>query len=68
MSPAKLQDFESPVPVKEATDPLYVKEAKELYKSMEDLSAQEIASLMSINTQLAHNVYQCYLTIAFKNL
>lgn len=58
MSPAKLQDFESPVPVREATIPLYAKEAKELYKSMEGISAQEIASLMSINPQLAHNVYQ----------
>lgn len=58
LSPAKLQDFDSPLDIKEATTPLYAKEAKELYKSLEGVSAGEIASLMNINTQLAHNVYQ----------
>lgn len=58
MSPAKLQDFETPVPIKETTNPLYPKEAKGLYKSLEGLTISDIASLMSINPQLAHNVYQ----------
>lgn len=58
MSPAKLQDFESSIPSVEATVPIYAKEANELYKSMEGISAGEIASLMDINPQLAHNVYQ----------
>ncbi|MBD8388512.1 peroxide stress protein YaaA [Dysgonomonas sp. BGC7] len=58
LSPAKLQDFEKPIHKKEATTPLYAKEAKELYKSMEGISVSEIASLMSINPQLAHDVYQ----------
>jgi len=58
MSPAKLQDFESPLSVKEATAPLHEKEAKELYKSLEGASQNEIATLMSINPQLAYNVYQ----------
>lgn len=58
MSPAKLQDFETPPPTKEATTPLYGKEAKVLYKSMEGISVEEIASLMSINPQMAHDVYQ----------
>lgn len=58
LSPAKLQDFETPLDITESTTPLYAKEAKELYKSMEGISAGEIASLMSINSQLAHNVYQ----------
>lgn len=58
MSPAKLQDFESPIPQVVRTKPTYEKEADELYKSMEDISATEIATLMKINTQLAHNVYQ----------
>ncbi|MDR1884113.1 MAG: YaaA family protein [Prevotella sp.] len=58
LSPAKLQDFESPVPVKDATVPLYAEEAKELYGSMEGLPVSEIASLMRINPQLAHNAYQ----------
>lgn len=58
MSPAKLQDFEKTAPIKESTTPLYAKEAKGLYKSMEGITPGEIASLMSINPQLAHNVYQ----------
>ncbi len=58
MSPAKLQDFETPAPIKEATTPLYAKEAKELYKSMESITAEEIASMMNINPQMAHDVYQ----------
>lgn len=58
LSPAKLQNFESPIPQIEATNPLYAKEAKELYKSLEGASTGEIASLMSINPQLAHDVYQ----------
>ena len=58
LSPAKLQDFESQIPDQETTTPLYAKEAKELYKSMEGITSSEIASLMGINPQLAHNVYQ----------
>ena len=58
LSPAKLQDFESPLHITESTTPLHAKEAKMLYKSLEGISVSEIASLMSINPQLAHNVYQ----------
>ena len=58
MSPAKLQDFETPAPTKEATTPLFAREAKELYKSMEGISTGEIASLMNANPQIAHDVYQ----------
>lgn len=58
MSPAKLQDFETPAPIKESTTPLYGKEALDLYKSMEGITTEEIASLMSINPQIAHDVYQ----------
>lgn len=58
MSPAKLQNFDTAITVTEATTPLYAKEAKALYQSMEGITASEIASLMSINPQLAHNVYQ----------
>jgi len=58
MSPAKLQDFDTPTSIKETTTPLHAKEAKELYKSMEGISAAEIASLMNINPQIAHDVYQ----------
>lgn len=58
LSPAKLMDFETPVPIKESTTPLYEKEANELYKLLEKDSVSEISSLMSINPQLAHDVYQ----------
>ena len=58
MSPAKLQDYESPISIKQHTEPLFEKEAKKLYKSMENLSPTDISSLMHINPQLAHNVYQ----------
>lgn len=58
LSPAKLQDFETPVSIKKSTTPLYEKEANMLYKSLEGASQNEIASLMSINPQLAHDVYQ----------
>lgn len=58
LSPAKLQNFDTPAKTKEATTPLFEKEANELYASMEGISVSEISSLMNINPQLAHDVYQ----------
>ncbi|MDU1892721.1 MAG: peroxide stress protein YaaA [Dysgonomonas sp.] len=58
LSPAKLQDFESPIPQREATSPLHPKEAAKLYKSLEGATSGEIAALMHINPQMAHDVYQ----------
>ena len=58
LSPAKLLDFETPVKISKSTKPLFEKEADELYKSLEGTSVEEIGDLMSINPQLAHNVYQ----------
>lgn len=58
LSPAKLQDFESSVNFKKSTASLYVKEANELYKSLQGISPEEVSSLMNINRQLAHDVYQ----------
>ncbi|WP_108822142.1 peroxide stress protein YaaA [Dysgonomonas sp. Marseille-P4361] len=58
LSPAKLQNFDTPAKIKEATTPLFEKEANELYASMEGISVSEIGSLMNINPQLAHDVYQ----------
>jgi len=58
MSPAKLQDFNKPAPIKEATTPLFAKEADMLYHSMEGITPGEIASLMDVNNQIAHDVYQ----------
>lgn len=58
LSPAKLLDFESPVTTKKHTKPLYEKEAEELYHSLQSASVHDIAALMKINMQLAHDVYQ----------
>ena len=58
LSPAKLLDFETPVSISRETQPLYKKEADELYGSLQGASVEEIQALMSINVQLAHGVYQ----------
>jgi cytoplasmic iron level regulating protein YaaA (DUF328/UPF0246 family) len=58
LSPAKMLDFETPVSYKKSTKPIFEKEADELYHSLKDVKPQEIASLMSINSQLAQDVYQ----------
>lgn len=58
LSPAKLLDFETPVGTNKQTKPLFEKEADELYRSLQSASVEEIAKLMSINTHLAHDVYQ----------
>lgn len=58
LSPAKLQDFDTPAPIKESTTPLFEREAETLYKSLEGASQNDIASLMDINPQIAHDVYQ----------
>ena len=58
LSPAKLLDFETPVPFGEHTIPLYRKEADELYKLLRGVPVEEIGGLMNINPQLAHDVYQ----------
>lgn len=57
MSPAKTLDYKSHVSVKEHTQPQYAKEAEELNKLLAKYSAEDIAGLMSINPQIAHNVY-----------
>lgn len=58
LSPAKLLDFETPVNYSHSTKPLYEKEADELYASIQNLTIDEVAKLMHINTQLAQNVHQ----------
>lgn len=57
LSPAKLLDFETPVPYQKSTKPLFGKEAGELYHSLKGAGVEEIASLMDINHQLAQDVY-----------
>lgn len=58
LSPAKMQDFETPLSVTKSTDPLFEKEANELYRSMEGTTPQEISQLMKINPKMGHDVYQ----------
>lgn len=58
LSPAKLQDFHTPIKIKESTTPLFEEEANELYKSLEGISTTEISTLMDVNPQIAHDVYQ----------
>ncbi len=58
LSPAKTLDFETPIGISKSTESIYLKDAAYLNKVMTDLSVEEIASLMSINTQIAQNVYQ----------
>ncbi len=57
LSPAKLMDFESSIPSQKHTNPLYEKEANTLYDSLKNASVSEIGKLMSINPQIAQDVY-----------
>lgn len=58
LSPAKLQDFETPVPIKTSSKILFEKEAEELMGELKKYSAEEVGSLMSINPKQALEVYQ----------
>ena len=58
LSPAKLLDFKTPVNYTESTKPLFENEANELYASIDNLTVDQVAKLMNINTQLAQDVHQ----------
>lgn len=58
LSPAKMQDFETPLSVAKSSDPIFEKEADELYRSLEGATPQEISKLMKINPKMGHDVYQ----------
>lgn len=58
LSPAKLQDFNTPVSIKESTKPLYPKETNELIGELKGFSTNEIAKLMSISPKQSMEVYQ----------
>lgn len=58
LSPAKLQNFEKSVPIKESTKLLFPKESEELISELKPLSADEVAKLMSISPKQAMEVYQ----------
>lgn len=58
LSPAKTLDYRSPVKFDKCTRPKYQKQANELNDLLKPLSVEEIAKLMSINKQIAHDVHQ----------
>lgn len=60
LSPAKKLDYETPVDLANATQPLFVKEASALIGVMKTKSADEIAKLMSLSDALAERNAQRY--------
>jgi len=58
LSPAKLIDFDTPVAIKEETEPRFAKQANELIGILNKLTIEEMASLMEINPKQAMTVYQ----------
>lgn len=53
LAPAKLMDFESPVPALETTRPAFAKEAGELVKRLRALDLHQLAGLMGVSDDLA---------------
>jgi len=53
LSPAKSLDYQSPVPVKKFTQPVFLNEAEYLIKKLRPLSAGQLMKLMDISTDLA---------------
>ncbi|MEN9918094.1 MAG: peroxide stress protein YaaA [Bacteroidota bacterium] len=58
ISPARLQDFETPTAMSKCTPPQFEKEAIYLNSILQSLSVQEIEKLMHINPKQALEVYQ----------
>lgn len=58
ISPAKMQNFETQVSIKEASKPLFPDQSDELMAELKTLSAPEVAQLMSISPKQALEVYQ----------
>ncbi len=52
ISPAKTLDFESPVKTRSFTQPAFLAESEELIAGLRTLTAEEIASLMSVSTAI----------------
>ena len=52
ISPAKTLDFETPVAVKTATQPVFLEESQLLINDLQKLSPSDVSSLMSISTKL----------------
>ena len=60
VSPAKSLDFESKLPTKVATQPLFLKQAAQLNKKLESKSKKAIGDLMHISDKLADLKYLRY--------
>ena len=60
VSPAKSLDFESKLPTKVATQPLFLKQAAQLNKKLESKSKKAIGDLMHISDKLADLNYLRY--------
>lgn len=53
ISPAKTLDFETPATTEQYSQPAFLKQSQQLIDGLKKLSAQELASLMSISDKLA---------------
>lgn len=60
ISPAKSLDYESKLPTKKATQPQFIKEAKQLNKVLEQKSRKRLSELMGISAKLADLNFQRY--------
>lgn len=58
LSPAKVIDFKTPISIKEATMPIFEKQANELIGILNRMPIEEMASLMEINPKQTIEVYQ----------
>jgi len=65
ISPAKSQDFDTPAPVKTATQPIFQQQITELVNVCRQLSESQLTQLMSMSPTLAklsHQHYQAFAT------
>lgn len=53
ISPAKTLDFEREVPVAESSVPVFLKEARQIRKTLQQLSPNDLSALMDISDKLA---------------
>lgn len=60
LSPAKSLDFESKLPIEEATQPIFLAESEKLNAVLEKKSKKQLKDLMNISDKLAELNYQRY--------
>jgi len=54
ISPAKTLDFETQTPTEAYTQPIHLKQSRELIKRLRDLSADDLSGLMSVSEKIAN--------------